>query len=82
MQNNWSDTSSTAESPTPPDPCLPADDIAACRELLRNGSRSFYTASMVLPPTVRTAACTLYAFCRVADDAVDRRGRPQRRAGG
>ncbi|BAR98335.1 phytoene/squalene synthase family protein [Blastochloris viridis] len=47
------------------------DDLAACRELLRNGSRSFYTASMVLPPTVRAAACTLYAFCRVADDAVD-----------
>ncbi|KAA5603054.1 phytoene/squalene synthase family protein [Blastochloris sulfoviridis] len=81
MQNNWSDTSSPAENLAPPDlappdlappdPCLAADDVAACRELLRNGSRSFYTASMVLPPTVRTAACTLYAFCRVADDAVD-----------
>jgi phytoene synthase len=69
MQNSLPDTDAKAE-PTPATPSG-ADDLAACRELLRNGSRSFYTASMVLPPTVRTAACTLYAFCRVADDAVD-----------
>lgn len=59
--------------PTPwPDPGLatPAD-LAACRELLRGGSRSFFAASLLLPPSVRAPAAALYAFCRIADDAVD-----------
>jgi phytoene synthase len=46
-------------------------DLAACRALLRSGSRSFRAASLLLPPRVRDAATALYAFCRVADDAVD-----------
>jgi 15-cis-phytoene synthase len=46
-------------------------DLAACRALLRNGSRSFYAASLLLPRHVREPATALYAFCRVADDAVD-----------
>ena len=48
-----------------------AADHAACRELLRGGSRSFFAASIFLPPHVRDAATALYGFCRVADDAVD-----------
>lgn len=48
-----------------------AADIAACRALLRTGSRTFYAASLVLPHEVRQAATALYAFCRLADDAVD-----------
>jgi len=46
-------------------------DIAACRRLLRTGSRSFFAASLLLPPRVRAPASALYAFCRLADDAVD-----------
>lgn len=49
----------------------PADDLAACRALLRTGSRSFHTASRVLPRRVADPATALYAFCRLADDAVD-----------
>ena len=51
-------------------------DRAACRALLRNGSRSFFAASHLLPRSVRDPATALYAFCRLADDAVDedRRG--------
>ena len=46
-------------------------DIEACRELLRGGSRSFFVASFLLPRAVRDPAVSLYAFCRVADDAID-----------
>jgi 15-cis-phytoene synthase len=48
-----------------------ASDIAACRELLRGGSRTFFAASLVLPRAVSGPAISLYAFCRLADDAVD-----------
>jgi len=48
-----------------------ASDIAACRELLRGGSRTFFAASLVLPRAVSDPAIALYAFCRLADDAVD-----------
>jgi 15-cis-phytoene synthase len=51
-------------------------DLAACRALLRQGSRSFYAASLLLPRHVREPATALYAFCRVADDAVDQTGEP------
>jgi len=46
-------------------------DIAACRELLRGGSRTFFAASLMLPRRVSEPAIALYAFCRLADDAVD-----------
>ncbi|MET0707422.1 MAG: phytoene/squalene synthase family protein [Tardiphaga sp.] len=46
-------------------------DIAACRALLKNGSRTFHAASKVLPRKVADPAIALYAFCRLADDAVD-----------
>jgi phytoene synthase len=46
-------------------------DDKACATLLRGGSRSFYAASRLLPAHVRQAATALYAFCRVADDAID-----------
>jgi phytoene synthase len=44
---------------------------SACRRLLRAGSRTFFLASLVLPRGVRDDATGLYAFCRLADDAVD-----------
>lgn len=46
-------------------------DVARCREILRAGSKSFYAASLFLPARVRGPASVIYAFCRVADDAVD-----------
>lgn len=49
-------------------------DLAACRDLLANGSRTFLAASRVLPRRVREPATALYAFCRVADDLVDNAG--------
>ncbi len=47
------------------------NDLDACRELIRVGSRSFHAASLLLTPKVREPAYALYAFCRLADDAVD-----------
>jgi phytoene synthase len=49
-----------------------AADLAHCRALLRDGSRTFFAASLILPASVRVPATGLYAFCRVADDAIDR----------
>ena len=48
-----------------------AADLAACRTLLKTGSRTFHAASKVLPRKVADPAIALYAFCRLADDAVD-----------
>lgn len=48
--------------------------MAACEELMRGGSKSFFAASALLPERMRTAAIALYAFCRVADDAIDLHG--------
>ena len=39
--------------------------------MLRGGSRTFFTASLLLPRAVRDPASALYAFCRLADDTVD-----------
>ena len=46
-------------------------DLAHCAATLRDGSRTFFAASLVLPRSVREPAIALYAFCRAADDAVD-----------
>ncbi len=46
-------------------------DMEACRDAIRHGSLSFYAASKLLPASVRDPAMALYAFCRLADDAVD-----------
>jgi 15-cis-phytoene synthase len=53
------------------------EDAAACRELLRAGSKSFYAASLLLPQRLRSDVYALYAFCRIADDEVDLSGGPQ-----
>jgi 15-cis-phytoene synthase len=50
------------------------EDLAACRALLRGGSRSFHAASLLLPARIREPASALYAFCRVSDDAIDQSG--------
>ncbi|WP_299849964.1 15-cis-phytoene synthase [uncultured Roseovarius sp.] len=46
-------------------------DMAHCVEAIRHGSRSFHAASKLLPRKLRDPALALYAFCRLADDAVD-----------
>ncbi|WP_425099415.1 15-cis-phytoene synthase [Tropicibacter sp. S64] len=46
-------------------------DIRHCAEAIRHGSLSFHAASRLLPRHVRDPALVLYAFCRLADDAVD-----------
>lgn len=46
-------------------------DLDACETAIRHGSLSFHAASLLLPKQVRRSALALYAFCRLADDAVD-----------
>ncbi len=46
-------------------------DYDACQEMMRGGSKTFFAASRLLPSRVRGPAIALYAFCRVADDAID-----------
>ena len=48
-----------------------AEDHAHCRAAIRQGSRTFYAASLILPPSIRRPAYGLYAFCRLSDDAID-----------
>jgi phytoene synthase len=55
-------------------------DTAACATLLRGGSLSFHAASRLLPADIRCGATALYAFCRVADDAIDTVGPAERPA--
>ena len=47
------------------------DHIEECRRIIKEGSKSFYFASLMLPAQVRVAATALYAFCRVSDDIAD-----------
>jgi phytoene synthase len=47
-------------------------DLDACRAMLAGGSRSFRVASLLLPARIARPAAALYAFCRVADDLIDR----------
>lgn len=49
----------------------PPLDPKALRRLMRGGSKTFFAASLLLPPRVRGSATALYAFCRVADDLID-----------
>ncbi|MBM4213603.1 MAG: phytoene/squalene synthase family protein [Gammaproteobacteria bacterium] len=53
-------------------------DLAACRASIRVGSKTFHAASLLLPRRIRGSALALYAFCREADDAIDRSSEPQR----
>ncbi|MBJ7380309.1 MAG: phytoene/squalene synthase family protein [Polynucleobacter sp.] len=46
-------------------------DLSACIETMRDGSKSFFAASRVLPSRIRNPATALYAFCRITDDVAD-----------
>lgn len=52
-------------------------DMRRCHRLLRNGSRSFFAASWLLPEAYRSPIIALYAFCRIADDAIDESPGPE-----
>jgi 15-cis-phytoene synthase len=52
-------------------------DAQALRSLMKGGSKTFFAASLLLPPRVRAPATALYGFCRVADDAIDLGSDPQ-----
>ncbi len=51
---------------------MPLDDAGYCARIVRQHARTFTLASRFLPAEKRRAAFALYAFCRVADDMVDR----------
>lgn len=57
--------------PSPDIPHATTEDDMQCRAAIRQGSRTFYAASLILPPAIRRPAYGLYAFCRLSDDAVD-----------
>ena len=44
---------------------------AACDALTKEHSKTFYTASALMPPEKRRGVRALYAFCRISDDLVD-----------
>ena len=46
-------------------------DFEYCRQVIKDGSKSFHFASLILPKDVRLAAFATYAFCRLADDEID-----------
>jgi phytoene synthase len=46
-------------------------DYAYCKEVTRQGSKSFFAAFSRLPLTKAQAVYAIYAFCRWADDLVD-----------
>jgi phytoene synthase len=52
-------------------PLAPTYDAPGLRALMRGGSKTFFAASLMLPSRVRGPATALYAFCRLADDAID-----------
>lgn len=60
-----------------PPGALAREDAAECLALLREGSKSFYAASLLLPRRMRADVYALYAFCRIADDRVDTSGGPR-----
>jgi len=52
---------------------ITSNDLKECKSLIKEGSHSFYAASRLLPKYVRDPAIVLYAFCRIADDVVDKK---------
>lgn len=53
-------------------PLVTAADWAACEVIAREHGRSFHLASRLLPPHRQRGVLATYAYCRVADDIVDR----------
>ena len=49
-----------------------AEAYAYCRGVTRRNARSFYFSSFALPAEKKRAAYAVYAYCRHADDLVDK----------
>lgn len=47
-------------------------DFKFCENIIKNHSKSFYTAFSKLPKTKAQSVYAIYAFCRIADDAIDK----------
>ena len=65
------------ENETMPDPLNEHSDelqaaYVACDEIANQHSHTFYMASRPLPEPKRKAVRSLYAFCRITDDLIDR----------
>ena len=71
MSNPSLDTSLSQDLHAKSQPVDLSYDLEACTELMRGGSKSFFAASKLLPVRLRPPAIALYAFCRLADDAID-----------
>lgn len=70
MRKAWS----SPHAPSVPSlltPLQPLRDWQHCERLLQRGSKSFAAAALLLPPGLRADAAAIYAFCRIADDAID-----------
>jgi len=50
---------------------LLAKAYAHCEQITRSHSKTFFTATALMPPAKRHAIRALYAFCRSCDDLVD-----------
>jgi phytoene synthase len=51
-------------------------DSVSLEAILAEGSKSFAAAGRLLPRRIRSAATAIYAFCRIADDAIDEAAEP------
>jgi phytoene synthase len=60
-----------------PNPDALAASHAYCHEATRRHARSFYFSSFALPREKKRAAYAVYAYCRYADDLVDRASSPE-----
>jgi 15-cis-phytoene synthase len=49
-----------------------ARSYIACRDIVKRNSKTFYLSSLFLNPERKRAVWAVYAFCRTADDIVDR----------
>lgn len=52
-------------------------DLNWCEKLIKNNSSSFYRAFRKLPKAQAQAVFAIYAFCRIADDAIDVNNNPE-----
>jgi len=57
--------------PTPHDADLDPALVDTCRRIMRHHAKSFSRAARFLPRRFADPVAVLYAFCRLADDAVD-----------
>ncbi len=62
----------------PPQQLSPRRSRRYCRRLARRHYENFTVASLLLPRRLRRHFCSVYAYCRWADDLADETGDPKR----